>query len=109
MFRKVNIYRLPFQIAILAVLVFTLFILFFNPTANPDIEAFCPFGGLQATLVYLVTDSLACSMTTRQVSLGAMMLLGVILAGKLLCSHICPIETLSRWVGKFGKVKKINR
>lgn len=109
MFRKVNIYRLPFQLAILGVLVFTLFIIFFNPTANPEVEAFCPFGGLQATLGYLVTDSLACSMTTRQISLGAMMLFGVILAGKLFCSHICPIGTLSGWVGKFGKMKKLNR
>lgn len=108
MFRKVNFYRLPFQIVILAILVFTLFITFFNPTANPDIEAFCPFGGLQATLGYLVTDSLACSMTTRQISLGAMLILGIILAGKLFCSHICPIGTLSGWVGKFGKIKKLN-
>ena len=108
MFRKINIYRLPFQIAILAILVFTLIIIFFNPTANPDVEAFCPFGGLQATLGYLVTNSLACSMTTRQISLGAILLIGVILAGKLFCSHLCPIGTLSGWVGKFGKIKKLN-
>jgi polyferredoxin len=108
MFRKINIYRLPFQIAILAILIITLFITFFNPTANPDVEAFCPFGGLQATLGYLVTDSLACSMTTRQISLGVMLIIGVILVGKLFCSHICPIGTLSEWIGKFGKTKKLN-
>ena len=107
MFRKINIYRFPFQIAILAILLFTLFTIYFTNTPG-DIEAFCPFGGLQATLGYLITDSLACSMTTRQISLGAMLIIGVILAGKLFCSYICPIGTLSEWVGKFGKIKRFN-
>ncbi|NWJ51648.1 MAG: 4Fe-4S binding protein [Bacteroidetes bacterium] len=108
MYRKTNLYRLPFQLIILAIALYALIIPFFSTTVNPDVEAFCPFGGLQASLGYLVSNSLACSMTTRQISLGGMLIIGVILAGKLFCSHICPIGTLSEWMGRFGKVKKIN-
>lgn len=106
--RKTNLYRLPFQIIILAIAVFALIMPLFSNTFNPDIEAFCPFGGLQATMGYLVSNSLACSMTTRQISLGVMLILGIILAGKLFCSHLCPIGTLSEWMSRFGKAKKIN-
>ncbi len=109
MHKKINLYRLPFQIVILAIALFALFMPFFISTFNPDIEAFCPFGGIQASLGYIVSDSLACSMTTRQISLGGMLILGVILAGKLFCSYICPLGTLSGWIGRFGKSKKMNR
>ena len=106
--RKTNLYRLPFQIIILAIALFALIMSFFSNTFNPDVEAFCPFGGLQASMGYLVSNSLACSMTTRQISLGAMLIIGIILAGKLFCSHLCPIGTLSEWMSRFGKAKKIN-
>ena len=106
--RKTNLYRLPFQLAILAIALYGVSLPLYTNNTNPDVEAFCPFGGLQATLGYLVSNSLACSMTTRQISLGLMLTLGVVLAGKLFCSHICPIGTLSEWMGRFGKRKKIN-
>ena len=50
-----------------------------------DVEAYCPFGGLQAFGTYVVNNSLACSMSMLQIMMGLVLAVGVILFSKLFC------------------------
>lgn len=68
-----------------------------------DVEAYCPFGGLEALATYLQQNSLACSMSMLQIMMGVMLAIGVILFSKLFCGYLCPLGTLSEWMGKLGK------
>ena len=62
-----------------------------------DVEAYCPFGGLQALGSYLVNNSLACTMSMTQIMVGVMLAVGVILFSKLFCGYLCPLGTVSEW------------
>ncbi|MEG0806921.1 MAG: 4Fe-4S binding protein [Alistipes sp.] len=68
-----------------------------------DVEAYCPFGGLQAFGTYLVRNSLACSMSMLQIMMGLVLAVGVILFSKLFCGYLCPLGTVGEWLGKGGK------
>lgn len=76
--------------------------------AKPDVEAYCPFGGLQAFGSYLHNNSLACSMSMVQIAAGFGLALCVLLAGRLFCGYICPLGTVSEWLGKGGKAMHCN-
>ena len=68
-----------------------------------DVEAYCPFGGLQALGSYLVNNSLACTMSMTQIMVGVMLrAVGVILFSKLFCGYLCPLGTVSEWMGRGG-------
>ena len=69
---------------------------------TPDFEAYCPFGGVQALGSYLLNQSLACTMTSSQIIIGILMMVGVFLFSKLFCGYICPVGTFSEWFGKLG-------
>ena len=68
-----------------------------------DVEAYCPFGGLQAFGTYLVNNSLACSMSMLQIMMGLVLAVGVILFSKLFCGYLCPLGTVGEWMGRAGK------
>ncbi|MCL2098074.1 MAG: 4Fe-4S binding protein [Bacteroidales bacterium] len=72
-----------------------------------DVEAYCPFGGLQAFSTYLVNGTLACSMSMVQIMIGIVLAVGVILFSKLFCGYLCPLGTLSEAMGKLRKKIKI--
>lgn len=59
-----------------------------------DPEKYCPMGGLQAFVTYIVNGSLPCSMTTLQILMGFALAAAVILFSKLFCAFICPIGTV---------------
>lgn len=67
-----------------------------------DFEAYCPFGGFQALVSFIKTGNLACSMTSTQIFMGIIFLIGVIFFGKLFCSYLCPLGTISENLGKIG-------
>ena len=73
----------------------------------PDFEAYCPFGGIQALGSYLLNQSLSCTMTSAQIVMGLVLLVCVIVFSKLFCSYICPVGTISEWLGKLGEKLKI--
>lgn len=101
-----SIVRYIFQFGILLTIIG---LLIFGRETNP--EAYCPFGGLEALASYLTRHSLACSMTTIQIFMGCFLALAVILFGKLFCSYICPLGTLSELMLRLRrklKIKKIN-
>lgn len=79
--------------------------LFFK--AEVDFEKYCPFGGIQSLFTYFNNGNLACSMTAVNLVLGIALILGIVLFGKLFCSYICPLGTLSEFFGKFGKKWKV--
>jgi polyferredoxin len=97
-----NIFKLLFQFAVFAALGYMGFRLWFDKSYIPDFEAYCPFGGLQAVGSFLTLGSLSCSMTSMQIMMGIMVFLAAILFSKLFCSFICPIGTISEWIGKLG-------
>lgn len=74
-----------------------------------DVEAYCPFGGLQAFGTYLVNDSLACSMSMLQIMMGLVLAAGVILFSKLFCGYLCPVGTVGEWMGRVGRKLRIQR
>lgn len=60
----------------------------------PDPETYCPMGGLQAFVTYLVRGSLPCSMSSVQIMMGIALAVGVMLFSKLFCGYICPVGTV---------------
>ncbi len=104
----VNYYRISLQWGILALLVYMLLRPLTDSNYAPDFEAYCPFGGMQSLASFFSSHSLACSMTTVQISLGLVLLLAVILFSKLFCSYICPIGTFTEWMGTLGRKAKMH-
>jgi polyferredoxin len=102
-----NWFKLFYQFAILALLLYMGIRLIFDKVYTPDFEAYCPFGGLQALGSYFTRDSLACAMTSMQIMMGAALFIGVVLFSKLFCGYICPLGTISEWIGKLGSKLKI--
>ena len=78
-----------------------------SPTYIADFEAYCPFGGIQAYISFLVNSTLACSMTSVQIAMGFVLIIAILLFSKLFCSFICPIGSISEWLGKFGDKLRI--
>lgn len=65
-----------------------------------DVEAYCPFGGIQSLVTYLNSNSLACSMSMVQIMIGIVLAIGVILFSKLFCGYLCPLGTITEWMGR---------
>ncbi|MBN2366025.1 MAG: 4Fe-4S binding protein, partial [Calditrichaeota bacterium] len=72
-----------------------------------DVEAFCPLGGLLSLGSRFVRGSSSCQMGETQMFLGVTLLIGVVIMGKLFCSHICPIGTVTEWLERAGRKLKI--
>jgi len=98
-----NYPRIILQYGILVLLAYMLIRPLFDKNYFADVEAFCPFGGMQSLASFLSNNSLACSMTTIQIALGVALIIGVILFSKLFCSFICPIGSVTEWIGIQGR------
>lgn len=102
-----NWYKLFYQFTVLGLLGYMAIRLFVDKLYTPDFEAYCPFGGLQALGSYFTRDSLSCAMTSMQIMMGIMLFAGVIFLSKLFCGYICPLGTISEWIGKLGDKMKV--
>jgi len=105
--KKINFYRKPIQWVVVVSLIVMLIRPFFNKEYVADIEAYCPFGGMQSLLSFLINGTLACSMSTMQIGMGLALVLAVIIFSKLFCSFICPLGIFSEWLGKYGQKFKV--
>ena len=105
--KRTNWPRITLQIVVLAFILVLIFIPKLISYQPPDFEAYCPFGGLQALGSYLLSGSLSCTMTSSQIVMGILLLIGVILFSKLFCAFICPVGTVSEWLGKLGTRFKV--
>lgn len=105
--RITNWPRIIIQWSVIAFIVILALRQFFKDSFTADFEAYCPFGGLQAIGSYALNGSLACTMTSTQMVMGALLLIGVILLSKLFCAYVCPIGTFSEFLGKLGSRMKV--
>ena len=105
--KKQNWYKLVYQFAIIGILVFMGFRLLIDKAYAPDFEAYCPFGGLQALGSFFTMDSLSCAMTSTQIMMGVALFIGIVLFSRLFCGYICPLGTISEWIGKLGDRLKV--
>ena len=90
---KKNLWRHVLQLGVIAVIAGFILKVFFGG-APADVEAYCPFGGLQSLVTYLNSNTLACSMSIVQIMMGVTLAIGVILFSKLFCGYLCPLGTV---------------
>ncbi|MBU0764158.1 MAG: 4Fe-4S binding protein [Bacteroidetes bacterium] len=99
---KFNVLRLILQWTILLMLGYMVIRLWADQGYYADFEAYCPFGGLQSLGSYLISNTLACSMTTVQIIMGLALVCSILLFSKLFCGYLCPVGTITEWLGKLG-------
>lgn len=104
---KGNWPRKGLQLSVLAFIIFLIIRPFFDSSYTPDFEAYCPFGGIQALGSFFLNGSLACTMTSSQIVMGILLAAAIIVLSKLFCSYVCPIGTITEWLGKLGEKLKI--
>ena len=81
----------------------------FDKAYIADFERYCPFGGISSFFSKLNNGSMACNMSETQVFLGLVLLVGAGFIGKLFCSYVCPIGSVTEWIGKLGEKLKIRK
>lgn len=106
---SINLYKNFFQLGVFAFLLFMGLRIIVDKYYIPDFEAYCPFGGMQALSSFFQTRSLACTMTTTQIMMGLGLTAGIVLFGKLFCGYICPLGTVSEYLGKAADKLRIRR
>ncbi len=92
--------RILLQLAILVAVIITVI-------RVTDPEAYCPLGGLLSFGSRFVNGASSCQMGETQMFLGLALIAGILLLGKLFCSYICPIGTVTEWLGRLGRKLKI--
>lgn len=105
--RRSNSLRLILQWGIMVLLGIMLLRPIFDRSYMADFEAYCPFGGMQALGSFFNSNTLTCSMTTVQISMGLALFLAVLILSKLFCSYICPLGTLTEWLGQRARKLKL--
>ena len=105
--KNTNWPRLIVQWGVIAFILILAFLPGITKINTPDFEAYCPFGGMQALGSYLLSQALSCTMTSAQIVMGILLFIAVLLFSKLFCSYICPIGTVSEWLGRLGEKIKI--
>lgn len=102
-----NKIRVSFQLIILALIGYVAVRPLFDANYVADFESYCPFGGLASLGSKLSQGTMSCNMSEIQLMLGIGLVIGVIVVGKLFCSYICPIGSITEWLGKIGEKLKI--
>jgi len=105
--RNINYLRLIIQWAILLLLAYMVIRPYIDRQYTAYFEKYCPFGGIQALSGYLLTNTLACSMTSLQIAMGLALIVCIVIFSKLFCGYICPVGTFTEWLGKLGEKLKI--
>jgi polyferredoxin len=102
-----NKIRLIFQLVFLGLVGYVAVRPLLDSSYVSDFEAYCPFGGISSFFSMLNQATMACNMSEVQYVLGLGLVAGVILAGKLFCSYVCPIGAVTEWLGKLGQKLKV--
>ncbi|MGE5411905.1 MAG: 4Fe-4S binding protein, partial [Clostridiales bacterium] len=104
-----NKIRLIFQFFFLGLIAYVAIRPAFDKGYIADFEKYCPYGGLASFVSKLNQGTMACTMGEVQVALGIGLLIGVLVIGKLFCSYICPIGTVTEWLGRLGDKLGVRR
>ena len=102
-----NKIRLTFQLIILGLIGYVALRPVFDKSYIADFESYCPFGGLASLGSKLNLGTMSCNMSEVQLFLGIALIVGVIIIGKLFCSFLCPIGSVTEWLSKLGEKLKI--
>ena len=94
--------RMIIQLLVLALVVGALIVGAVKANVNPDMEKYCPFGGLLSFGSKLNLGTMSCSISETQVFIGLGIALMIVLVGKLFCGWLCPVGTVSEWMNKIG-------
>lgn len=105
--KKINPYRKPLHWLVVILLGVMVLRMFYSRDYVADIEAYCPFGGLQSLGSFLINGSLACAMSMTQIAMGIALFIGILIFSKLFCSFVCPLGIFSEWLGKWGSRFKL--
>ena len=62
-------------------------------------ESWCPFGGVEAIYTYATEGNLLCSLGISNFYILAAVILTVLLLRRAFCGYVCPIGTISEWLG----------
>jgi|GEM_PF-270194 len=89
--------RYLLQFGFLALTIYGVFVL------NAHCERWCPFGGVESIYSYVNEGAALCSIGTSNFFILGGVLLSVVLARRVFCSHACPIGTISEWTGRLGR------
>ena len=110
MFKRIKSFHPWREFLRLGVIAWILYLVFrslFDRAFHPDYEAYCPFGGLQAAASLFERGSLACTMTSAQIVMGAVLAIGVIIFSKLFCGVVCPLGTITEKLSSLGRKWKL--
>ncbi len=102
-----NKVRLIIQFIILGLIGYVAIRPVFDKAYLADFESYCPFGGISSWASKINQGTMACNMSEVQVAVGVTLLIGVFLVGKLFCSYVCPIGSVTEWLGRLGTKLKI--
>ncbi len=90
-----RIIRYAIQVSILGAVIWTV------ATAG-NIELYCPMGGILGLGTKLNQGTLPCSMSSAAIFMAIVLFAGVLAIGKLFCGFVCPVGTVTEWMGKIG-------
>jgi len=71
------------------------------------VERFCPFGGIETLWAVATRQSFTCATGPFNLSLMLALIALTLIARKAFCSWVCPVGTISEWLGMAGR--KIRR
>lgn len=68
-----------------------------------NVERWCPFGGIEALYTYYAEGNMICSLGVSNFFVLGGVLLMTLLVRRAFCGYLCPIGTLSDWLGRLGR------
>jgi ferredoxin len=80
-------------------LCFLVFILSAVFLVKGNVERWCPFGGIETLYTYYTQGNLICSLAISNLYILVGLLLVTLLVRRAFCGYICPIGTISEWLG----------
>lgn len=92
------------QIGVFALLAFlSLSHLKYGIEKAASIDAYCPFGAIEAFLTKVTTGNYLNRIWTSSFLLMAITVLTTLLFGRVFCSYLCPLGALQEWMRGLGK------
>ncbi len=93
--------RRAVQFVFLALILVGVFLL------GANAELWCPFGGVEALYEYFTEGTMLCSLGISNFYVLGGLLAMTLLLRRAFCSHVCPIGTLSEWLGRGSAALKL--
>jgi len=70
-------------------------------------EHWCPFGGVESLYTYVTEGNMLCSLGTANFFILGGVLSMTLLLRRAFCGYMCPIGTISEWLGLLGRRLRI--